>query len=221
MTTWDERFRAGEYPTEPEPSPVLRAMVETFPDGRALDIATGTGRNAVFLAECGYDVDAIDQSEEGLRITRERAAERGVGDRLSLTQADAREFGYPVAAYDVVTISFFRTLDRLNDVKDALTPGGVLFYQHHLRSPEATVGPSDARYRFRANELLHACLDLTVLYFEASTEHVGEGAGAGVDDGEDDDERVSSTATVVARNSHGGSQSYPESHWTRLGESRR
>jgi SAM-dependent methyltransferase len=214
MTTWDERFRDGDYPRDPDPSPVLRAMLDGFPEGRALDVATGTGRNAVFLAERGYDVDAIDQSHEGLRITRERAAERGVADRLSLTQTDAREYDYPASAYDVVTISFFRTLDRLNDIKEALTPGGVLFYQHHLRSPEATVGPSGDRYRFRANELLNACLDLTVLYYEASTEYpeAGAGAGTGVDT-EDRDGRVSATATVVARNSHGGSQSYPETHW--------
>jgi SAM-dependent methyltransferase len=208
MTSWDERFRDGDYPHEPEPSPVLRSMVETFPDGRALDVATGTGRNAVFLAEAGYDVDAIDQSREGLRITRERAEQRGITDRLSLVHADAKEYDYPESRYDVVTISFFRTLDRLNDVKDALRPGGILFYQHHLRSPEATVGPSGDRYRFRANELLHACLDLTVLSYEASTDytdHHGEGDGGG------DSDRVSATATVVARNSHGGTQSYPES----------
>ncbi|AUV82728.1 SAM-dependent methyltransferase [Salinigranum rubrum] len=216
MTTWDERFREGEYPRDPEPSPVLRAVLDRFPAGRALDIATGTGRNAVFLAERGYEVDGIDQSREGLEITRERAAERGVDDRLSLTQGDAKEYDYPESTYDVVTISFFRTLDRLNDIKEALTPGGVLFYQHHLRSPEATVGPSGDRYRFRANELLNACLDLTVLYYEASTEYpeAGEGAGAGTDvDAERDGGRVSATATIVARNSHGGAQSYPESHW--------
>ncbi len=216
MTTWDERFREGAYPRDPEPSPVLRAMVNTFPAGRALDIATGTGRNAVFLAERGYDVDGIDQSGEGLEITRERAAERGIDDRLSLTRADAKEYDYPASTYDVVTISFFRTLDRLNDIKEALTPGGVLFYQHHLRSPEATVGPSGDRYRFRTNELLNACLDLTVIYYEASTTYpeAGEGAGTGVDT-ERDGERVSATATVVARNSHGGSQAYPETHWNR------
>jgi ubiquinone/menaquinone biosynthesis C-methylase UbiE len=196
MTTWDERFRTGQYPQEPEPSPMLRAYAKPDDDARALDIATGTGRNAVFLAEQGYDVDALDQSEEGLRITRERAAESGVDDRLSLVQADAKAYDYPVEAYDLVTISFFRTQDRLNDIKAALKPGGVLFYQHHLRSPEATVGPSDDRYRFRANELLHACLDLTVLGYEAATDV--EGA-----------ERVSVTATIVARNSHGGTQSYP------------
>ena len=207
MTTWDERFREGDYPQDPEPSPVLRAYVDVLPGDRALDVATGTGRNAVFLAEQGYEVDAIDQSGEGLRITRERAEERGVAGRLSLTQADAKEYDYPESEYDLVTISFFRTLDRLNDVKAALTPGGVLFYQHHLRSPDATVGPSGDRYRFRANELLHACLDLTVLHYEASTEYGREH--------DDEDDRVSVTATIVARNSHGGSQSYPESHWAR------
>jgi SAM-dependent methyltransferase len=208
MTTWDERFREGDYPREPEPSPVLRALIDTFPEGRALDIATGTGRNAVFLAERGYEVDAIDQSVEGLRITRARAAERGVGDRLNLHEADATEYDYPDSEYDVVTISFFRTLDRLNDIKDALTPGGILFYQHHLRSPEATVGPGSDRYRFRANELLHACLDLTVLHYEASAEYE-RGSGEG---DEADDRRVSAMAAVVARNSHGGTQTYPETH---------
>ena len=208
MTTWDERFRTGQYPQEPEPSPMLRAYADPAEGGRALDIATGTGRNAVFLAEQGYDVDAVDQSAEGLRITRERAEERGVADRLSLTQTDAREYDYPREEYDLVTISFFRTLDRLNDIKAALNPGGLLFYQHHLRSPEATVGPSDDRYRFRANELLHACLDLTVLGYEAATER--EAADR-------EEPRVSATATVVARNSHGGTQSYPARRWTSEG----
>jgi len=210
MTTWDERFREGDYPQAPEPSPVLRAYVETLPAGRALDVATGTGRNAVFLADAGYEVEGIDQSAEGLRITRERAADRGVADRLSLTRADAREFDYPEAEYDLVTISFFRTLDRLNDIKAALKPGGILFYQHHVRSPAATVGPSGSRNRFRANELVHACLDLTILHYEASTERTE-------DDGAEGD-RVSATATILARNSHGGSQSYPEPNWARAGE---
>lgn len=84
MTTWDERFREGEYPRDPDPSPVLRDYVSEFPDGGALDIATGTGRNAVFLAEAGYTVDAIDQSREGLRISRENARP-GAASRTAAT----------------------------------------------------------------------------------------------------------------------------------------
>lgn len=196
MPSWDERFRRGEYPRDPDPSPVLETYVDTFPDGRALDVATGTGRNAVFLAERGYEVDAIDQSREGLRIARENAADRDVVANCRWIQADATEFDYPTDEYDVVTISYFRFLDRLPDVKAALKPDGFLFYQHHLRSSDPVdVGPSTDRYRFASNELLHACLDLTVLHYEEVTEPV--------------DDRTAARATVVARNSTGGKQRYP------------
>ncbi|KTG26935.1 class I SAM-dependent methyltransferase [Haloferax profundi] len=203
MDKWDERFSEGTYPTDPEPSPVLRAYVDTFPDGRALDVAAGTGRNAIFLAQHGYDVDALDQSAAGLEIVDERAAAADISNRVQTVQADATEYEYPVGAYDVVTLSFFRTLDRLGDIKAALKPGGILFYQHHLQSSSpATVGPSTDRYRFQSNELLRACLDMTVLYYEESTE--------------ERDDRTSATATIVARNSHGPTQSYPSRHWDRL-----
>ncbi|WP_433632917.1 class I SAM-dependent methyltransferase [Halomicrococcus sp. NG-SE-24] len=196
MTSWDDRFRDGNYPQDPDPSPVLHRYIEMFPEGRALDIATGTGRNAVFLAEQGYTVDAIDQSREGLRIARQNASQRSVEENCTWIQADATEFGYPENEYDAITISYFRTLDRLPDIKAALKPNGVLFYQHHLRSTEpADIGPSTDRYRFASNELLHACLDLTVLYYEEGTETV--------------DDRTAARALIVARNSTGGKQTYP------------
>lgn len=199
MTTWDERFAEGEYPTDPDPSPVLRAFVDSFPDGRALDIGTGPGRNAVYLASKGYEVDAIDKSRVGLDLARENADDRGVS--VNWVQADAREYDYPPDTYDVITASYFRLFDRLADVKRALTDDGVLFLQHHLRSTDdAPVGPSGDRYRLAANELLHACLDLTVLHYQERRD-------------ERDDGRHAAVATVVARNSHGQAQSYPRVSW--------
>ena len=194
MVSWDERFRTGDYPADPEPATLLEDNIGWFPEGRALDIATGTGRNAVFLAAAGYEVDAIDQSRAGLEIARENAGPQGPS--LNLIQADANGFAYPTETYDVITISFFRTLDRLGDIIDALTPGGVIFYQHHLRSTDPVdVGPSTDRYRFRANEMLHACLDLTVLRYREYTEESDRGRTANV--------------ALIARNTHGGQQSYP------------
>lgn len=197
MTSWDDRFRRGEYPQDPDPSPVLEHYLPEVPDGRALDVATGTGRNAVLLAEEGYDVDAVDQSREGLRITRENAKARGVEDRTNLIQADIPTFDFPVDRYDLITVSFYRAIDRFPDLKQALQEGGYLFVEHHLRSTEPTPsGPSGDRYRFGANELLHACLDLTVLYYDGSTE-----------ERPDDTRRAS--ARILARNTHGQYQSYP------------
>lgn len=196
MKDWDERFRNGEYPRAPDPSPVLERYVRAAPVGRALDVATGTGRNAVFLADAGYEVDAVDQSREGLRVTRERAADRGVADRLNLVQADVPSHAFPTATYDLVTVSFYRAVDRFPDVKEALVPGGVLFVQHHLRTTDdVDLGPSGDRYRFAANELLHACLDLTVLRYEEGLETRADGERG-------------ATAQVLARNSEGPRQSY-------------
>jgi SAM-dependent methyltransferase len=195
MTSWDERFREGEYPERPDPSPVLRRYVDAFSGGRALDVATGTGRNALFLADQGYEVDAIDRSREGLTIARRNARRDGLD--VNWIQADAGDYPYPTSTYDVITVSFYRTLDRLGDLKAALKPGGVLFYQHHLQSADPVdVGPSTDRYRFRSNELLRACLDLTVLYYTERTV-------------ERDDGRTAANVVLVGRQSAGGEQSYP------------
>ncbi len=196
MTTWDERFRRGDYPADPDPADLLRQRVETLPDGRALDVATGTGRNAVFLADHGYEVDAVDRSRVGLETTREGARERGVADRVNLVQADLNEYAFPVDSYDVVTVSFFRVVDRLPDLRAALRDGGVLFAEHHLRTTDPVdVGPPGDRYRLAADELLRLCLDMTVLAYEAGRE--------------ERDGRVAAVARILARNSTGQRQSYP------------
>ena len=196
-TDWDERFAAGEYPRAPEPSPVLRAYEPSLPEGRALDVAAGTGRNAVFLADRGYDVDALDASAEGLAIVRERAADRGIGDRIETIQGDVSTYGFPTETYDLVTMSYFHTLDRFADLVESVAPGGYLFVEGHLRSAEPSPsGPSDDRYRFAANELLRAGLALSVCYYdETTTERPGD--------------RRRATARLLARKSTGGRQSYP------------
>jgi SAM-dependent methyltransferase len=207
MTDWDERFRNRAYPQDPEPSPVLRGYVADFPPGRALDVATGTGRNALFLADAGYAVDAIDRSREGLRIARESARDRGIDARVNWIQADVPTFAFPMERYQVVTISFYRAIDQFPDIKEALAPGGYLFVEHHLRSTDETPsGPRSDRYRFAANELLHACLDLTVLYYDETTE-------------ERPGDRRRASVRILARNSSGPRQSYPDRpEWARVGQ---
>jgi len=161
---WDQQFRSGSYSADPTPPAALTRFVDAFPDGRALDLATGTGRISVFLATKGYAVDAVDQSRAGLEIARGRAADRGV--TANWIQADLSTFVVPPETYDLVTVRSCRVVDRLSDLKAALCPGGVLFYQDHLRTDEPMdSGPSDDRLRLAPNELLRACLDLTVLHY--------------------------------------------------------
>jgi SAM-dependent methyltransferase len=196
MTSWDERFRKREYPVDPDPDDLLQNAVSTFPEGRALDIATGTGRNAVFLAGEGYEVDALDKSREGLKIARENAEKRDVEHRCNWIEADAFEYEYPEATYDVITIQSFQVMARLSDIKAALAEDGILYYKVHMRTAESLdYGPSN-RHRVAANELLRACLDLTVLSYREYTT--------------DDAEHRGAYAQILARNSSGHTQPHPE-----------
>jgi SAM-dependent methyltransferase len=194
-TYWNERYRDETFQLPEEPSRPLWAFADTLPAGRAFDVATGTGRNALFLADRGYEVDAVDVSGVALAAARDRAAERDLAGHVNWIQADLDTYCLPEAAYDVVAVSFYRALELLPELKEALAPGGVLCYEHHLRSPEADRGPSDDRHRFRSNDLLRAALDLTVLHYEETTRVEGG--------------RTSAVATLVARKTSGGSQTYP------------
>jgi SAM-dependent methyltransferase len=192
---WNEKYSTDEeFELPDDPIPELARRIETLPSGRALDVATGTGRNARFLASEGYEVDAVDVSDEAL----DRAASAAEDEEVAVNwiRADIGDFEFEADAYDVITVSFFAALDRLPDLMEALAPGGVLVYEHHLRSSdEIDIGPSD-RYRYPSNHLLHACLDLTILGYEERTRPDREG-------------RTQAVATLVGRNSTGGAQSYP------------
>lgn len=191
---WDELYRTGGYQPRSEPSPLLESWIHALPPGRALDVATGTGRNALFLAGHGFEVEAVDVSGEALDAARERADERGVS--VDWIHSDVDEFSLRAHRYDAVVVSFYYRLGVLPDLKAALAPGGVLLYEHHLRTTDPVDrGPSSAAHRLRSNDLLRNALDLTVLHYEEGTREVEGG--------------VEAVATLAARNSAGGTQSYP------------
>lgn len=193
---WDERYRTGEYSPRDEPSKLLSEEIEWLPDGRALDIATGTGRNARFLAEHGYEVDAVDISAEALERARKSATERGID--VNWIQADLSDFQVQEEAYDLVHVSFYHDLNLIPELKDGLRPGGVLTFEHHLQPASlADRGPSSNRYRLRSNDLLRACLDLTVLDYRERMRAFKHS------------EDTVLVASIIARNGYAGGLRYP------------
>src|SRR4030042_3578956 len=85
---WDERFGGKEFAFGKEPNPFLKKHIHLLPEGKALDIATGEGRNAIFLAQHGFEVDAVDISEKGLKKARKLAREKGVKVNALLVDLD-------------------------------------------------------------------------------------------------------------------------------------
>src|SRR3712207_2825358 len=99
--SWDERYASGKYSAS-EPHRLLVSLVERLKPGKALDLACGAGRHALFLAENGWRVTAIDNSAVGLEIAERRAREKGVRADFRLADLEKGEFSIEENAYDPI-----------------------------------------------------------------------------------------------------------------------
>ncbi|MBI5569519.1 MAG: class I SAM-dependent methyltransferase [Desulfomonile tiedjei] len=122
---WNRRY-AGKAIELPEPDPFLVAHQEYLGSGRALDLACGTGGNAIFLAEHGYRVDAVDISWHALSQLHAIARARALRVRCILVDLDY--FPVPAARYDLVVAFYFYDPRLLTSVREALKPGAILIY---------------------------------------------------------------------------------------------
>ena len=129
---WDARYRDGDrVPTDP--SPFLLSLDEVLPRaGRAIDIACGAGRHAVWLAQRGLDVTAVDNSIEGLRCASERAAVAGVSIRTRV--CDVKTEPLPAGPWDLVLCSYFLERSLFDTFPRLLAPGGLLVFWHATKS---------------------------------------------------------------------------------------
>jgi SAM-dependent methyltransferase len=144
-----------------------------IPRGRALDIATGKGRNAIFLAEQGFDVVAVDVSPVALDDARKRAAGKSLS--ISWQQADLERVELPEATYDLVVDFNYLQRSLIPQIKAALKPGGHVIFETYLIGQEMIGHPKNPAYLLRHNELLELFRDFRVLcYREGKLSDNGE-----------------------------------------------
>lgn len=103
---WDQRYREKELVWTAAPNRFLVEAVEGLDPGRALDLAAGEGRNAVWLAQQGWRVDAVDWSDVALDKGRELARHCEVD--VWFTREDLRQWWPPAEAYDLVVVAYLQ-----------------------------------------------------------------------------------------------------------------
>jgi SAM-dependent methyltransferase len=171
---WNERYRLKTGPVGPPAQWLLahRELIEAQPRRRALDVACGRGRNALFLAEMGFAVDAIDVSDVALAALRETAAARAFDVRVQHVDLAERP-ELPAAAYDVIAVFYFLQRSLFPVLTQALAPGGLLVFETFTTGQLALdEGPSNERFVLRPGELATAFPTLTILEHR-ETEPVG------------------------------------------------
>ncbi|GAB98278.1 SAM-dependent methyltransferase [Kineosphaera limosa] len=180
---WDERY-SGEQIWSGEPNRTLVDEIAGVAPGRALDVGCGEGADAVWLAQQGWHVTALDVAESAL--ARGRALAKAVGVDITWLHAGLLEADLPAGGFDLVSAQYpalRRTPD--NDAErrlvDLVAPGGTLLVVHHDVSdpshalahgfdPADWVGPRDVA------ALLGP--DWEIVVDEVREHHVSGGAGA-------------------------------------------
>ena len=155
---WDRRYAARELIWTAEPNRFLAAEVAGLPTGRALDLGCGEGRNAVWLAEQGWEVTGVDFSEVALAKGARLAGERGV--RVNWIPGDLRDYVPPPEAFELVVLLYVHLSAPARAAvharaAGAVAPGGALLVVGHDTSniAEGHGGPQDPAILFTPEEV--------------------------------------------------------------------
>lgn len=149
---WDARYEDPSYGGGP-PSGLLTDNEALLPgSGRALDIACGACRNAIYLAQRGLDVIGLDISTVGLRRAREAAERDGVSVNLQLW--DLERSLLPEGPFDVIACIHYYQPNLAPAIAEALAPGGLLFVETHTTANLQFSSQPSRRYLVEPNELM-------------------------------------------------------------------
>ncbi|HYM91299.1 MAG TPA: methyltransferase domain-containing protein [bacterium] len=160
---WDQKHERGVETLEGPPVAYLVAWLPFLPRGRALDLAAGSGRHAIYLAQHGYRVDALDISLVGLARLRQQARAQALPVRAAAVDLD--ECLLSSATYDLIVNTYYLNRFILPQLPWALVPGGALLVETPLYDPR-TDRPGEIARRVGPGELARVFSNLDIAHYE-------------------------------------------------------
>jgi SAM-dependent methyltransferase len=156
---WDKKYRSCESGEEVAPTILVQEISAKLAPGIAIDLACGAGRNALYLAEKGWQVTAVDGSQKAVELVRLRSAARGLRVHTAVADLTAADFAVPQDAFDLVLIAYYLRRDLFAKAKAAVRPGGVIAAIVHTPEPgevcsEKRAAPGELRQFFNHWDVL-------------------------------------------------------------------
>jgi tellurite methyltransferase len=165
---WNKRWQE-KAENSFEPDPWLLKVFPLLPGGRALDLASGRGRNALFLAEQGISVMALDISEEALAQLSSEAARRRLA--VETRQVDMEtDPQLPKETFDVVLDFFYLHRPVLAQLREAVKPGGIAVLRTFSSAGSFPGGPENPDFVLQPGELLEIFAGWEILVHEEGVE---------------------------------------------------
>jgi len=162
---WDKKYREKNFPNGEKPNSFLKNHIRLLGQGKVLDIASGDGRNAVFLAQNGWKVDAVDISPVALQKAQQLARRKEV--KIRTIQSDLDSFPIEKGKYDLIAIFYFLDRRLISRIKQGLKKGGRIIFETYLADPAAQKldAPENRKYLLKPNELLTRFGGFRVLFY--------------------------------------------------------
>lgn len=147
-----------------KPAQFLVENIELLPKGRALDVAMGTGRNAIYLAKMGFDVEGVDISPEAVDTALKSAGKAGVTIKAKVADLEA---GYSIekGAYDVIICFNYLQRSLIPQIKGGLRTGGMVVFETYIIDQAQFGKPKNPDYLLKHNELLRLFYDFRCLRY--------------------------------------------------------
>jgi SAM-dependent methyltransferase len=149
---WNERYRSRERAAEDlnaEPTPLLVATASNLAPGKALDLASGTGRNSLWLAEHRWNVTAVDAASAAIEILQTRANERSLKINAIVADLEKGEFEIEPSHWDLIAMCYYLQRNLFEPAKRGIVPGGLLLSIVHITEP----GEEESPFRLRPGQL--------------------------------------------------------------------
>lgn len=147
-----------------QPSEFLVEVTGLLPCGRALDVAMGSGRNAVYLATLGFRVEGVDSSRKAIEEAMSFAQEKGVSIETRVEDLEKVPY-FEERAYDLVICFNYLQRSLIPEMKKWVKPGGMLVHETFIVDQARFGKPRNPDYLLRRNELLHIFRDFRVLRY--------------------------------------------------------
>lgn len=162
---WDERYAGGKY-SSAEPHKLLVSLVERLTAGKALDLACGAGRHAVFLAEKGFRVTAVDNSAVGIGIAKRRAEEKKLNIDFRIADLEKNEFEIKENTYDLICDFYYLQRELFAAMKRGVRQGGIIVSTIHIYGE----GEPEGRFLLREGELKEFFAGFEILHYHETSQ---------------------------------------------------
>lgn len=183
---WNKRYRDGAHAARTHPSALLAEWLPKLKHRqvhpRAIDVACGTGQNAVYLARRGWQVDAVDISTVALDRLNDSATAEDLPITCIQTDLEGRVHEhanlFTTARYDLAVMVRYTNLPLIGKLKGVLRAGGYLIIEEHLVTEAEVIGPRNPKYRVAPGVLRDAAAGLDIIAYREGIVNDPEGRAA-------------------------------------------